>query len=556
MLLPFLFGGGNVTSLPRSRVGSNESNRIGLKQCVSKNYIILASPFGKPELCSIVYILFFVFFENCAKKWLSKRNIAYIMTIRISLDVIYTDIKGVVDVLKRSLLALGLFSLLFPTMAFAAEGPATEELQAAVNGVWVMLAAILVIFMQAGFALLEAGSTRMKNAGHVAGKTILTFGIAALAFWIFGFGLAFGDGNSFIGTSGFFFDGVNRDAYGVFSGSDININILFLFQTAFVGVSLAIAWGGFAERAKLSVYFVFGALFTVLIYPVVAHWIWGGGWLSEHGKQDFAGSTVVHLTGATAALAATILLKPRLGKYNKEGKPNLIPGHNQVLSVLGVIILWIGWFGFNPGSTISAMGDGFFGFVAVNTNLAAAAGGVAALLVSWAYFGKADIPSMLNGVLAALVAITASCAFVEPWAAFLIGAIAGTLTFFTAQWFEKAGVDDPIFAFSVHGIAGAWGTIANGFFASPRLVETVGVGQAGLFYGGGFGQLWVQTMGVVVCFLFVLVVSFIILGLMKVTMGLRVTEEEEIVGLDISEHGSYGYPEQMKKAGGESSVTA
>ncbi len=438
--------------------------------------------------------------------------------------------------------------MVFPGIAFAEE-PTNAQLQLAADSVWVMLAAILVIFMQAGFALLEAGSTRMKNAGHVAGKTILTFGLCALAFWAFGFGLAFGDGNGMIGLKGFFFNGTEEQAasYSALSFSDVPLSIKFVFQLAFAGVSLAIAWGGFAERAKLSVYFVFGVLFTVLIYPVVAHWIWGGGWLAAHGKQDFAGSTVVHLTGATSALAATILLKPRLGKYNKDGKPNLIPGHNQVLSVLGVMILWVGWFGFNPGSTLSAVNDGFFGFVALNTLLAPAAGAVAALVVSWIYFGKADIPSMLNGVLAALVAITASCAFVEAWAGILIGAVAGIITFFTAQWFEKAGIDDPVYAFSVHGIAGIWGSLSTGFFASPRLVEIVGVGKEGLFYGGGFHQLGVQAMGVIVTFLFVFALSFLILGAMKATMGLRVTEEEEIVGLDLSEHGTYGYPEQMAK---------
>lgn len=457
--------------------------------------------------------------------------------------------------MKRVLMMVALLVLAFPTLAMAeGEPPTNEQLFHAVDAVWVMLAAILVIFMQAGFALLEAGSTRMKNAGHVAGKTILTFGIAALAFWAVGFGLAFGDGNKFIGFSGFFVNGTEDQAtesFGSLAYSVVPISIKFLFQLAFAGVALAIAWGGFAERAKLSVYFVFGILFTVVVYPFVAHWVWGGGWLADHGKQDFAGSTVVHLQGATAALVATILLKPRLGKYNKDGKPNLIPGHNQVLSVLGVIILWIGWFGFNPGSTLSAVNDGFFGFIALNTNLAAAAGGVAALVVSWMYFGKADIPSMLNGVLAALVAITAACAFVEPWAAVVIGLVAGTLTFFTAQWFEKAGIDDPVYAFSVHGIAGVWGTLSTGLFAAPRLVEIVKVGKEGLFYGGGLHQLGVQAMGVGVSFVFVFVLCYVILSIMKATMGLRVTEEEEIMGLDISEHGSYGYPEQLKKSGSE-----
>jgi Amt family ammonium transporter len=459
--------------------------------------------------------------------------------------------------LKKLLFASIFMVLLFPTFAFAADAT-VPQLQSAIDSVWVMFAAVLVIFMQAGFALLEAGSTRMKNAGHVAGKTILTFGICALAFWAIGFGFAFGDGanfasNNIIGTSGFFFQGAAAEAAGAFNGSlgfsDVHIGIKFLFQLAFAGVSLAIAWGGFAERGKLPVYFIFGTLFTIFIYPVVAHWVWGGGWLSKIGMQDFAGSTVVHLQGATAALVATILLKPRIGKFNKDGSANMIPGHNQVLTVLGVIILWIGWFGFNPGSTLSAMGDAYFGYIALTTNMAAAAGGVAALVVSWMYFGKSDIPSMLNGVLAALVAITASCAYVDTWAAIVIGAVAGIVTFFTAQWFEKMGLDDPIYAFSVHGIAGVWGTLSNGLFANPDLINTNAlVGEGGLFYGGGFHQLGVQALGVAGAFVFVAVLSFIILGIIKVTIGLRVTEEEEIIGLDLSEHGTYGYPEQMKKA--------
>ncbi|MCC2683129.1 MAG: ammonium transporter [Paenibacillaceae bacterium] len=452
---------------------------------------------------------------------------------------------------KKSLLLIALPFFTFPAVTLAADGPTTGQLQSAVDAVWVMLAAILVIFMQAGFALLEAGSTRMKNAGHVAGKTILTFGICAIAFWAAGFAFAFGNGGSLIGFSGFFVNGSEEQAAQVFSSlsfSDVPISIKFLFQLAFAGVSLAIACGGFAERGKLIGYFIFGTLFTVVIYPIVAHWVWGGGWLAQIGMQDFAGSTVVHLQGATAALVATILLKPRLGKFNREGKPNQLPGHNQVFSVLGVIILWIGWFGFNPGSTLSAMGDGFFGYIALTTNLAAAAGAVAALTVSWLVFGKADIPSMLNGVLAALVAITASCAFVEPGAAILIGALAGSITFFTAQWFEKAGVDDPVYAFSVHGIAGIWGTLSTGLFATPELAAKVGIGGAGLFYGGGWHQLGVQALGVFGAMAFVALLSFLILGILHMTTGLRVTEEEETIGLDLAEHGVYGYPEQMKGA--------
>lgn len=293
------------------------------------------------------------------------------------------------------------------------------------NAIWVMLAAILVIFMQGGFIMLEAGSTRMKNAGHVAGKTIFTVGISSLVFWAVGYALIFGSqGNGLIGWGDYFgFDILNAS-----EGDSLPPSVLFVFQLAFAAISLTIAWGGFAERAKLSAYVVFSVLFTALVYPFVAHWIWGGGWLAEHGKQDFAGSTVVHLTGAMAALAATILLKPRIGKYNKDGSANEIHGHNQVFTTLGVLILWVGWFGFNAGSTLE-VGDGFFGFVALNTQLGAAAGAVAALFISWVFMGKADVPTMLNGALAGLVAITASCAFVEPWAAVVIGLIAGLLVF-------------------------------------------------------------------------------------------------------------------------------
>ncbi|WP_334073337.1 MULTISPECIES: ammonium transporter [Paenibacillus] len=441
--------------------------------------------------------------------------------------------------------ALAVFA--FPVSAFAAEGELTAPvLEIGLKSLFVFVAAMLVFFMQAGFALLEAGTVRMKNAGHVAGKTVLTLGISVIVWWAFGFGFAFGDGNSFLGTTGFFYGGQEAiGSFSVFSEIGVPLDLMFLFQMAFAAVSLAIACGGMAERAKLSVYIVFGVLFLTIMYPIVAHWVWGGGWLGSLGMQDYAGSTVVHLTGATAAFAATILLKPRLGKYSKDGKPNSIPGHNQVLTVLGVIILWIGWFGFNPGSALTPLGDGFFGYVLMTTNLAAAAGAVAALLISWAVMGKSDIPSMLNGVLAALVAITGSCAFVDAWASIVIGAVAGVVTFFTARWFERAGIDDPIYAFSVHGIAGVWGAISTGLFATPELAETTGVGKAGLFYGGGFGQLGVQLLGVIGTFAFVLALSFILLGGMKMLMGLRVTEEEEMMGLDISEHGTYGYPEQM-----------
>ncbi|MFD2613239.1 ammonium transporter [Paenibacillus gansuensis] len=443
---------------------------------------------------------------------------------------------------KKSLIALGAMLLMFPTLAFAEDpAPATTI---GLDSVWVMLGAILVILMQGGFILLETGSTRMKNAGHVAGKTIFTFGLCSLIFWAVGYGIAFGSGgNPILGLADFFFN-PSFTIEGMYGSS-----VFFLFQLAFAGVSLSIAWGGFAERAKLSVYLIFAILFSSIVYPVIAHWIWNAdGWLAKDGAQDFAGSTVVHLTGAAAALAATILLKPRIGKFNRDGSANEILGHNQVYTALSVLLLWVGWFGFNAGSTVS-VGDGFFGFVAFNTQLGAAGGAVAALLISWVVMGKADISTMLNGALAGLVAITASCAYVDPWAAIVIGLVAGLLVFGSTKFFEKIKVDDPIYALSVHGAAGIWGTLANGFFATPDLVEKVGIGKAGLLYGGGFEQLGVQALSIVACGAFAFAVSFVLLGVIKALNGLRVTEEEEIIGLDLSEHGAYGYPEQMKKEG-------
>ncbi len=401
-----------------------------------------------------------------------------------------------------------------------------------------MICAVLVLLMQGGFILLEAGSTRMKNAGHIAGKTIFTVGIASVVFWAVGYGFIYGESNGIIGFSDFFFGDFTTVVDGLIGSVD------FFFQLAFAAIALTIAFGGFAERAKLSVYVIFAVLFTAFIYPVVAHWIWGDGWLGGLGKQDFAGSTVVHLTGAMAALAATILLKPRIGKFNKDGTANNLAGHNQVYTALGVLILWVGWFGFNAGSTLE-VADAFFGYVALNTQLAAAAGAIGALLIARAMLGKADVPTMLNGALAGLVAITASCAFVAPWAAVLIGTIGGLIVFLSMKFFDQAKIDDPIFALSVHGVAGVWGTLSTGFFATPALAEMNG-GLPGLFYGGGFTQLGVQSIGVLASGIYAFIVSFIILYVMKRVMnGIRVSEEEEILGLDISEHGSYGYPENI-----------
>ncbi|MFZ0368449.1 MAG: ammonium transporter [Halobacillus sp.] len=404
------------------------------------------------------------------------------------------------------------------------------------NNLWIVVCTVLVLLMQGGFILLEAGSTRMKNAGHIAGKTVFTIGIVSLVFWAVGYGLIYGEGNAFIGFSNFFYGDATTMGEGLAGSVD------FMFQLAFAAIAMTIAFGGFAERAKLVAYVIFAILFSIVIYPVIAHWIWGGGWLAGHGKQDFAGSTVVHLTGAAAALAATMILKPRIGKYNKDGSSNEIAGHNQVFTALGVLILWAGWFGFNAGSTFG-VADAFFGYVALNTQLAAGAGAIGAMLMVWAVTGKADVPTTLNGALAGLVAITASCAFVEPWAAVIIGLVGGAFVFFSMRFFDKKRIDDPIFALSVHGTVGIWGTLSNGLFATPELAS---VGRPGLFYGGGFEQLGVQILGVVSSGLYAFVVSYIILKVMDKAMGgLRVTEEEEIMGLDLSEHGGYGYPENF-----------
>ena len=325
----------------------------------------------------------------------------------------------------------------------------SADLLIAVNTVWVVVAAVLVMFMQAGFAFVEAGLTRMKNAGHIAAKNVLIFGICSLLYWAVGFGLAFGDGNAVIGTSGFFPSvdellGIATAPFSFFTS--IPAGAGYLFEVVFAGVSLAIVWGAMAERAKLWVYFAFGVVFT-LIYSVVSHWIWqSGGWLFGLGMQDFAGSTVVHYQGALAALAGALLLGPRIGKFGTDGRANPIPGHNVPFAVLGTLILWFGWFGFNPGSTLGVVtGDriGFFAYVALTTNLAAAAGALGGIVTAWVVLRKPDISMMLNGVIAALVAITAASGFVAPWAAVVIGFVAAAIAVVGVLFVERIRIDDP-----------------------------------------------------------------------------------------------------------------
>jgi Amt family ammonium transporter len=425
----------------------------------------------------------------------------------------------------------------------------TRELTIATSTVWVVLAAVLVMFMQAGFAFLEAGLTRMKNVGHIAAKNVLILALASLVYFVVGFGIAFGDGgNGIVGGSGFLpsIDDLVTVGESPFSWfGQIPAAAGYLFEVVFCAVSLAIVWGAMAERTKLWVYFAFGVVFT-LVYSVVSHWIWSpDGWLFSKGMQDFAGSTVVHYQGALAALAGALLLGPRIGKFGADGKPNAIPGHNMAFTTLGVIILWFGWFGFNPGSTLGVDfgGVGFFAYVALNTNLAAAAGVLGAVVTSWLVIGKPDLSMMLNGAIAALVAITAACAFVAPWAAIVIGFVAGVVVVLGVLVVERARIDDPIGAISAHGMAGVWGTLSLGFLALPGQAESLATGSGGLFYGGGFHQLGVQLLGLVTVGVFTFSVSLGALWLMKATFGIRTDAEAETAGLDVSEHGMWGYPE-------------
>ncbi len=426
----------------------------------------------------------------------------------------------------------------------------TEQLVIAASTIWVVVAAILVMFMQAGFAFLESGLTRMKNVGHIAAKNVLVLGIASIVYYLVGFGIAFGDGgNGLVGGSGFAPDVDALLAIGAapFSWfSTVPAAGAYLFQVVFAAVSLAIVWGAMAERTKLWVYFAFGIVFT-LIYSVVSHWIWHpDGWLFAKGMQDFAGSTVVHYQGALAALAGALLLGPRLGKFGADGKANAIPGHNMAFTTLGVIILWFGWFGFNAGSTLGVQsGDklGYFAYVALTTNVAAAAGALGGVTVSWLVIKKPDLSMTLNGVVAALVAVTAACGFVAPWAAILIGFIAGGIAVVGVLAVERARIDDPIGAVAVHGMAGVWGTLATGIFAVPALAENLATGKGGLWYTGSFDQLGTQALGLVAVGVFTFGASFGALWLMKKTFGIRVEPEVERAGLDVSEHGMWGYPE-------------
>lgn len=395
------------------------------------------------------------------------------------------------------------------------------------NTFWVLIAASLVFFMQAGFALVEAGLTRSKNTTNILFKNLMDFAIGTIGFWVIGYGIMFGSGNGFFGS----FELFSKTDHGTALG--IPNLAFFFFQLVFAATSATIVSGAMAERTKFVSYLVYSAIISLIIYPISGHWIWGGGWLSQLSTPfvDFAGSTVVHSVGGWLALAGAIVLGPRLGKY-KNGKINAIPGHSITLAALGVFILWLGWFGFNPGSTLGFGDAELVAHIFVTTNGAAAAGAIATLITTWIKYGKPGLSMTLNGVLAGLVAITAGCHAVTPGGAILIGAIAGVLVVFAVEFFDKiVKVDDPVGAISVHGVCGAFGTLAVGLFAS----------EGGLFYGGGISLLTSQAIGVLAVGAWAFGIGLLLFLAIKHTIGIRVTKKEEENGLDYYEHGEKAY---------------
>ncbi len=405
---------------------------------------------------------------------------------------------------------------------------------------WVLVAAFLVFFMQAGFAMVESGFTRAKNAVNILMKNLMDFSMGSIAYWAIGFAIMFGAGNAFMGTSGWFVPSEELSAgaaasSSVFSSlewSSVPTYAAWLFQLVFAATAATIVSGAMAERTQFKSYLIYSVFITGLIYPVVGHWVWGGGWLLSLGMSDFAGSTVVHSTGGWLALTGAIVLGPRLGKYDGEGKPRPIAGHNLPLAALGVFILWLGWFGFNPGSQMGA--DALdISKIAVTTNIAAAAGAITAMITAWIMLGKPDAGMSLNGALAGLVTITAGCASVSPTSAAIMGAIGGIVVVLSVLLIENLRIDDPVGAISVHGTCGALGTLLLGFFDS----------SSGVFFGGGFELLWAQFVGVVAVLAWCLVTGFILFYAIKVATGLRVTQEQEQAGLDYEEHGASAYPD-------------
>ena len=428
--------------------------------------------------------------------------------------------------------------------ALAEEAPTMESLAAAVaekgivlDNLWTLVTAMLVFFMQAGFAMVETGFTRAKNACNILMKNLMDFCFGTVAFWAVGFGVMFGVGNAFFGTSGFFL----HDAGGTFASLDwtkVTLECKYFFQLVFAATAATIVSGAMAERTRFIAYIIYSIFISLLIYPVSGHWIWGGGWLAQKGMWDFAGSTVVHSVGGWIALVGAIMLGPRTGKYNPDGSSNAIMGHSIPLATLGVFILWLGWFGFNPGSTMAA--NTTIAHIAVTTNMAAAVGAIAAMVTSRIMFKKADISMSLNGALAGLVAITAPCAFVSAGSALWIGLVAGVLVVFSVGFIDKVlHIDDPGGAISVHAVNGVWGTLSVGLFAQD--VFSPGTTGNGLLFGGGTKLLLAQLLGVVSVFIWCMITGFLLFYVIKKTVGLRVSRDEELRGLDIDEHGMEAY---------------
>jgi Amt family ammonium transporter len=432
------------------------------------------------------------------------------------------------------LVALSVIALTAPAAAQEVEEPlAAESVQAVLDNIWILIAAILVIFMQAGFALVEAGLTRAKSVANIMMKNLMDFVVGVLVFAAVGFAFAFGSGNDFIGTSGWFLD-PNEFSEG---WGNLSLSTFFIFQVAFAATAATIVSGAMAERTKFKAYFIYSAIISALVYPIVVHWTWGGGWLAglDTPYHDFAGSGIVHMTGGVAALVGAAILGPRIGKYGPDGKPRAIPGHSIPFAIIGCFILLIGWFGFNPGSELAA--DEFVGPIAVTTLFAGVAGALVATVITWFKDGKPDVAMAGNGLLAGLVGVTAGCAAVNNWGAVIIGAVAGAIVVGSVLFFDRVRIDDPVGAVSVHGICGAWGVIAVGLFAT----EDSDFWKQGLFFGGGTDQLVSQIIGVVAIAAFVAVAMAIVFFAIKAVIGLRVSPQEELEGLDVHEHGYPGY---------------
>lgn len=438
------------------------------------------------------------------------------------------------------------------------------------NTIWTLICGMLVFFMNLGFCTLEAGLCRRKNAVNILAKNFIVFGISAIAFWVAGYGMMFGGApdetgkivaTKFVGTTGFLPSLIgDGDKFPGISWAVVSDAVKFFFQLVFAGTAATIVSGAVAERIKFGVFMIFSFLLVAFVYPVTGHWIWGGGWLATLATpfHDFAGSTVVHSVGGWAALAGVIMLGPRIGKYNSDGSVNPIAGHSMGLAAIGTFVLWLGWFGFNPGSTMTANIQ--TGHIAVTTNTAAAFGSVAAAITAWLVLGKPDFSMILNGCLCGLVAITAPCAVVSVGAAAIIGLVAGVLAVFGVIFWDKIKCDDPVGALTVHLIGGTFGTVCVGLFASPVVIETYGMGaacKAGLFYGGGSAQLMSQFTGILAVGAASFIGSIIFWAVLKAVFGIRVSAEEEIEGLDIGEHGMEAYPGFAKEeVGVMSSSTA